>query len=328
MRRMRKSPFLGIRLSFGCASRSSRPGASQRRAASGLPAATESDCRHPRRSAAADRRAQPRARRRRAARASEHADHRRALATRAAAGGPADQSKDERTASVGCRRLSAISQFHDQDGRRRVRAESDAPAISVAGVDRLLARRQALRVHAASRQRHRAVDRRYRLGTGQVGHDGAVERGVGNAVRMGWRRRVAAVRVRARQPRRGANRRRANRPEHPGASRRHRARPHLRGPACQRARRSALRLLRHQPARVRRRRQRSTHRRRHAHRLRYGGAFARRPVHSRPSHTASVFLARAVQEFSGECRGVESAGRARSSRSRSCRLPTTSRTAA
>ena len=51
------------------------------------------------------------------------------------------------------------------------RAESDAAAISVAGVDRLLARRQALRVHAASRQRHRVVDRRFSHGTGQVGHD-------------------------------------------------------------------------------------------------------------------------------------------------------------
>ncbi len=68
--------------------------------------------------------------------------------------------------------------------------QGDAAAQPDAVVDRLLARRQALRVHAAARQRHRAVGRRYRHGTGQVGHDRAVERGARHALRMGRRRRA------------------------------------------------------------------------------------------------------------------------------------------
>ena len=48
-----------------------------------------------------------------------------------------------------------------QDDRRRRRAQGDAAGAAAAHVDRLLTRRQAFRVHADRRDRHRAVARRH-----------------------------------------------------------------------------------------------------------------------------------------------------------------------
>ena len=238
--------------------------------------------------------------------------------------GRSHQPADQRPAS-----RATVARDHAEVDRRRQREESDAAAHSDAVVDRLLARRQALRVHAAARQRHRAVDRRFRHGTGQVGHDRAIECGA-------WARPANGSATAARccasssSPNRGAAPTIGvptgpNIQEHRGGTAPVRTYQDLLASAHDEA---LFDYYAHQPARVRRRRQRSTHRRRHARGVRDGGAVARWSIHPRPPRAASVFVAGAVPEFSGEHRGVESPGRAGEDRSRSCRLPTTCRTAA
>ena len=125
---------------------------------------------------------------------------------------------------------------HAEVDRRRARSARDGAAESNAVLDRFLARRQALRVYAAARQRHRAVDRRFCHRAGQVDHAGATQRRP-SATPCEWVGDGAldAVRIHRARPRCCADDGGADRSQHPGTSRRHRARPHLSGPVDQRA---------------------------------------------------------------------------------------------
>ena len=89
----------------------------------------------------------------------------------------------------------------------------------------------------------------------------------------------------------------ADGPERAGASRRRRAGAHLSGPADVGPRRGALRVSRHEPARVRERRQRRAHADRASRALLAGPALARRPVRARHHARRAVLAARALRRL-------------------------------
>ena len=213
-----------------------------------LPPAAESHRRHARRAAAADRGGEPGARRHRAARARQHADHRRALAAVLPAGRRPHQSADQRAAS-----RPALSQPHAEGDRRRQREKSHAAAV--AGD-----RRGSASTPTASASRSRTC------ATTASSCGLAIPR----PARRSRSRPRSSIRCSARRARSLAdgtsllcafiNANRGAAPQLPAAptgpnvqesrgvvaSVRDRA-----GHACQRARRSAVRVLRHQPARHR-----------------------------------------------------------------------------
>ncbi len=108
--------------------------------------------------------------------------------------------------------------------------------------------RQASVVHPDQARGRRAVDCRHRHRPGQVGHHGQPERHHGRPVRLG-RRGHSALQFRSGEPgSRAQGPGGPGRAEHPGELRQGRTGQHLPGPARQRPRRGALRVLLHQPA--------------------------------------------------------------------------------
>ena len=120
-----------------------------------------------------------------------------------------------------------------------------------------------------------------------------------------------------------------DRTEHAGAPRQGRAGSHLPGSAHQRARRSAVRLLRDEPARIRRRGERSAHAGRRPRSLRDVPALARRQLHPRRAACSSPYSWLVpYTNFPSTVEVWDRKGAVGEADRASCRSPTRCRTAA
>ena len=258
-----------------------------------LPDPAGRDRRHPRRPADPADPRQPEPRHRGPARAAGDAVDRRGLAPHAAARRLPAQPADQRPAHQRRREPR-----HREAHRRRRRARVRRAARDLARRLRVLARRLAPAVHPHPLQRHRGVGHGHRDRAAPPHQRRVRQRRVGQPLRLARRGEHGSLPVQGFRPGGAPRRARvAGRPEHPGAPGRRRAHPHLPGPAAERPRRGAVRVLLHQPDRHRRPRHRPAHRRRPTRPLRAG---QRLPERRAPAHCrgrAPVFVAGPGQQL-------------------------------
>ena len=256
--------------------------------ASGLSDSPAGDRRHPRRAGGAAGGRQSDRRHGRAAGTAGHAAAQRAGAADAASGRLPHQPPHERPAHH--RRGAA---HHAQADRRRRRTCVRRPRRDLAGPRRVLARRVPAAVHPDPLQRHRSVGDGGRQRAGPAAERYVDQRHVGRPVRLARPERHRGVPLQGVGT--GCAAHRARRPggaQHPAAQRRRRAHPHLPGPAAERARRSAVRVLLHDADRHDRSGHGTTHRHRPPRPLPAGQRIAERPLFPDGRGRAAVLLAR------------------------------------